>query len=227
MAKKIFLIILVGIISTFLIYKFCRNEEVHLFALGDSLATGMTAYNIEGYNYNDYLRDYLEKENHLHEYNNTFAVKGETSFKLLMKLINNVKVPDTDYTIQNMLSKASITTIAIGIDELGAESLKNTLDQNFILDYLSNMNSLLKEIRKCNDKKVYLIGLYKSYNITDREITDINNELEHISSKYNINFISVEEVIENSEYFFDQNKNYLNYRGQKYISEKIIASIQS
>ena len=52
MKKKLTIIIIIGIILAFLIYKLTINKKIDLLAIGDGFANGMTAFNINGYSYN-------------------------------------------------------------------------------------------------------------------------------------------------------------------------------
>ena len=61
MKKIILLTIIIGAISTFLIYKNFYHEDMNIVALGDGIALGETAFNVQGYSYNDYLKDYYEE----------------------------------------------------------------------------------------------------------------------------------------------------------------------
>ena len=78
MKKKIIALVLIGTILSVIIYFFTQKNEITLVALGDGLSLGMTPYNIEGYSYNDYLKeDYLNKHE-LKSYIHEFADKGKT-----------------------------------------------------------------------------------------------------------------------------------------------------
>lgn len=62
MKRKILLILILGVVITYVIYNLNFQNKIYFVSLGDGLATGMTAYNIEGYNYNDYIKEELEKK---------------------------------------------------------------------------------------------------------------------------------------------------------------------
>ena len=61
MKYKILTIILLGTVLTSIIYVTTREEKKNILAIGDGLSSGMTALNVNGYNYNDYLFDKLKK----------------------------------------------------------------------------------------------------------------------------------------------------------------------
>lgn len=227
MKKKIFLIILVGILITFYIYQQNENKNIYFLSLGDGIATGMTAYNVEGYSYNDYIRDYLESEHKLEKYISGFSKTDQTIENLITTIENNYLLEEANFTIQQALSKSSIITIGIGLDELANMSLKANIPTKEIEDYKKDIEHMLKLIRNFNDKKIYLLGLYKAYNITDEELNSINSHLKSIATKYHIIYIDTENLIENPQFFLLNNSYYLNYKGHKEISNRILATINN
>lgn len=223
MKKKIILTCIIGSIITCLIYKYFKTDEMYILALGDGIALGETAYDIEGYSFNDYLKDYYEQESILKEYIHEFAEVEETTETLKMKINNNYTLESTNVSIQQAISKSKILTLAIGMYELNN---KKEITSKEINKYLKNMETILKVIRKWNDKKIIVLSLYPSKKIKKEKITEINEEIKKLCEKYQVNYINIENIIEKKDFFFD-NKNYqLNYRGHRYISEKILESLE-
>ena len=222
MKKKIIMIILIGIIATFLIYKFNIQEKIYFLSLGDGLATGMTAYNIEGYNYNDYIRDELEKKEKLEEFIHEFSKTGQTVENLITTIENNYELKELDLTIQQALAKSSLMTIAIGIDELASNSLKANIPTKEKEKYLSDMKRLMKLIRNFNNKEIYLIGIYKVYNLNQEDINYINENLQQIAKENQMTYIDITNLIEKKEYFLTNDSYYLNYKGHQDIANRII-----
>lgn len=223
MKKKIILTCIIGSIITCLIYKYFKTDEMYILALGDGIALGETAYDIEGYSFNDYLKDYYEQESILKEYIHEFAEVEETTETLKMKINNNYTLESTNISIQQAISKSKILTLAIGMYELNN---KKEITSKEINKYLKNMETILKVIRKWNDKKIIVLSLYPSKKIKKEKITEINEEIKKLCEKYQVNYINIENIIEKKDFFFD-NKNYqLNYRGHRYISEKILESLE-
>ena len=75
MKKKLIIITILGALITIIIYNFTIDNRLKLLALGDGLANGMTAYNVSGYSYNDYIKDEFKNINQLYNYNNIFTKK--------------------------------------------------------------------------------------------------------------------------------------------------------
>lgn len=227
MKKKIIFIILIGIIITFIIYNQNKNQDIYFMTLGDGLSTGMTAYNVEGYSYNDYIRDYLESEQKLEKYITGFSKTNQTVENLITSIENNYQLEETNLPIQQALAKSELITIGIGMDELANISLKTNIPTKEIEDYKKDMDHLLKLIRNFNDKKIYLLSLYKGYNISEEELNDMNSFLKQISEKYHLIYIDIQNITENPQYFLLNNSYYLNYKGHNEIANRIISTINS
>ncbi len=218
MKKIILLTIFFGTILTFIIYKWVYHEPLDFVVLGDGIATGETAYQIEGYSFNDYLKEDLEKENKLEHYYKDFANKNETTETLLTKLKENITIEETKKSIQQTLSKAKYITLAIGMKELNQQNNLKTKD---IETYLKNMDKILTMLRIYNNKKIIVISLYPTKNMKEEKIKGINEELEKICNTHQATWIDIQNIINNKSYFFDNTSYFLNYKGHKYISEQI------
>lgn len=224
MKKKLIGIVSIGVLLTFIIYKNFHYETMRIVGLGDGLALGQTAYEVQGYGYNDYLRDFYEKNSILEEYITEFININETSETLKIKIGNNYGIESMNITIQQAISKAKILTLSIGMIEL---NIKNELKSKDIENYLNNMEKILHLLRIYNEKKIFLISLYPSKKISKEKIRSINQSLEEICKKNNIIFINIEDINTHQEFFFNEKSFYLNYKGHRYISEKIIEKMSS
>lgn len=227
MKYKILIILLIGTILTSAIYFNSEKNEINLLALGDGISTGMTSYHVEGYDFNDYLTEYLNESKKLDKYYKFFNETDETLNTLITKIDNNVNNIEQKIKIKQAIKKADIITLAIGMDELNNYASKSNLGSTKINGFLKKYNELLKKIRNLNDKKIFVIGLYNSNKINISKIEKINIELENITKKYNCEFIDIENITEYKEFFTLNNNYYLNYKGQKYIYEIIKNKIES
>ena len=217
MKKKIILTILLGAVITYFIYQKFYHEEMNIVTLGDSISLGMTPYNVEGYSFNDYLKDIYENNN-LEEYITEFSSINETTETLLLKIQNNYTLESTNLQIQQAIAKANILTLSLGIDELSSKSIIKTKDME---GYIKNMEKIIKLLRIYNDKSIFLISLYPTNKLKKDKISDINNKLKEICHENNIIFIDIESISDNQEYFFEKDYYHLNYKGHRYISNLI------
>ncbi len=225
MKKKLILISVIGIIAIILIYYSTINNKVKLLSLGDGLASGMTAYNVNGYSYTDYLKDYFKKQKHLQSYNNIFTEANLTSAELL----ENIKQNKENYlngkkiTIQQAIKEANVIVLAIGLDELAQKSLNAKITTKDLNDFYSNIKEILTNIRKINREKIILIGLYQAYDIND--VVKINENLANIAKDFECDFLDISKVVNNDEYYFNDTSYYLNYKGHKKASVELIKLI--
>lgn len=225
MKLKLSIVILLGTIITIIIYNITQNDKLKLLALGDGVASGMTAYNINGYSYNDYLKDDFKDKNQLQSYNNVFTSQKLTIRELIDNINNNVSknIGGEHIPIQQAIKDANVLTLAIGMDELTNYSLNKKLTRKVINKYLEDYKELINLIKKINREKIIMLGFYPTYELTDIEY--INKELKLIAETNNFEFIDISRIVQNKEYYFNDSSYYLNYKGHKAISDAILKVI--
>jgi len=225
MKNKLLVICILGVMAIIFIYYGTINNKVRLLSLGDGFASGMTAYNVNGYSYADYLKDYYKKENNLENYNNIFPEANLTSEQLYNNIKKNIKKSynSKNIAIQQAIKEANVIIISVGLDELSSKSLYNKVTSKDLNNYYNNINNILKIIRKINNEKVILLGLYQAYNI--KEVDKINKNLNKLAISNNCEFLDVSKTIVNEEYFFNNTSYYLNYKGHKKVNEELIKLI--
>lgn len=219
MRKKIILTILVGSVLTFFIYKIFYHEDMNIMTLGDGVGTGLTAYNVKGYSYNDYLKDYYEKNSILKEYITEFSNAEETTETLILKLQNNYTLESTGLSITQAISKAKILTVSIGMNEL---SHKMEIETEEIETYINNIEKIFKLLRIYNKKEIFLTSLYETSFLNNTKVTEINNRLKQLCDTYQVHYIDITDILKNKKYIFNNTSFYFNYRGHRYISEEIL-----
>lgn len=226
MKYKIFIIILLGTLFTAIIYFHTDKDNLNVLALGDGISTGMTPYHIEGYDYNDYLIEYLNENNKLENYYKNFNEVDETASSLLNKINNNIENIDKKIKIKQAIKEADIITITLGMDELNNYAKKNNLGSTKINGYLNKYEEVLKVLRKLNDKSIYLISLYKTSLVNETKVQKINESLQNLAKQYNITYLNIEDIVEHQEFFISKKEYYLNYKGQEYIFNKIKENLE-
>ena len=224
MAKKLVIIILIGVILSFGIYKITFNDKLNLLALGDGIARGMTAYNVNGYSYNDYIKDYFKEIEKFQSYNNIFTKKNLTTEELNKMIKRNIsqEINGEIITIQQAISQANVITIGIGMDELANASINKVPSQKVVNDYYLQIKELLTLVKKYNNKKVIVLSLYDAFEL---KTNDINNQLKNIVEENNCIFLDITTLITNSEYYFSPLSYYFNYKGHKNISDAILKMV--
>ena len=186
----------------------------------------MTPYHIEGYDYNEYLAEYLNENKRLENYYKNFNEIDETASNLMNKINNNIENIDQKIKLKQAIKEADIITISLGMDELNNYAKKNNLGSTKINGYLTKYEEVVKNVRSLNNKKIYIIGLYPSTLINETKIVKINEGLKKLAKQYSIEYIDIESIVEQEEFFKSKNDYYLNYKGQEYIFSKIKETIE-
>ena len=149
--RKIIIIFSVIITLTFIIYKANANNLIDYMSIGDSFDLGINSYGNNTYSYRDYLKNYLNNNNLLH---NTSFYYSKTNYKI-EDLLNDIKINkeiiynDKTYNIKKELREADLITIAIGLDELISirETDNITSDIYIKVDkFIKNMEELVNNI---------------------------------------------------------------------------------
>ena len=221
---KLLIIIIIGSIMAILIHNDKKNDKVTLVAIGDSLSVALTPYGVNGTSFTDYLYEELSKQNKLKNYNYDYSYNHLT-IKELNELIEKNNV-DSGIPIKQLLSKANVITIAIGIDELADISIKRDIDNEDINNYITEYEIFLQSIREFYHNRIYLIGLYQVYSLTRNNIIDLNKKLRILSGKYNAYFIDIFPYTLDKDYYFSNDNYFLNYRIHKKISSIILNSLK-
>ena len=219
MKKKIIIITILAIFFSILIYFYTKKDEINIVALGDSLALGMTPYNIEGYSFNDYLKEDYKNKHKLNKYIYEFSNQKTIIKELIYEIKENksLMIKNEKIEIQRAINEADILTIAIGMDELANDHITTKIKKEFKED----LEELLSMIKMLNKNKVVIIGHYKTKYHDNLEIAKINAIIRDISLTNNFKFIEINNILNNNNYYLDKNNYYLNYLGHKKIYEEI------
>ncbi len=215
---KLLLIIVSGIIITIIINSITLKNKITLVSLGDGFSLGMTPYNVAGSSFNDYLKEILDENNKLDEYNNEFSQAHLKIHELNEILEDNTLGKFTRIPIKQTIAKAEILTISIGLDELADASLEGNITIDILENYLKEYNNLLETIRNFYDKKIIIIGLYPAYNFDRNDAIEVNNSLKKLAGEFNSQFLDILPFYLNNEYFLDKTSYYMNYKAHEKIA---------
>lgn len=207
---KIFLFIILLIIIIVLIYYNFYNNKQNLLVLGSNLTK-------EDIKYYDYVKLYLENNNLLKTYDNSY-VKDNYLIKDLTKDIynnNKVYINNKEHNIKALLAKANIVLIGLNNNEL-----KNDYKSCDIL--LKNIEDLLNQVNIYKKDKVYVLGFYDdSYN---KYVTYVNNKLKQLIIDYKMTYIDINSIVNNSDGLNEDNNLSLNLNNK--IGNKIIKKLE-
>ncbi|MBE6139374.1 MAG: SGNH/GDSL hydrolase family protein [Firmicutes bacterium] len=213
--KKIIFTILVVLI-TFLIYFFNRSEKIYYVSLGDYLSYGINNFKNVNNSYSNNIKEY-HKQN-LDKYVNYSSYDDYRVMDLINDINYNKTViyEDKEYKLQNLLIKANLITISIGMNDLIYKSNYDTDLYEYTDDLLKDIESLLILIRKYNKDEIYFLSFY---NVIGNEnlIEYANKRLEIICNKNKIKLVDISLL---NNYIID--KLYPTNDGYMYITNKIL-----
>lgn len=209
--KKIIMTILV-IITIFLIYSFNISEKTYYVSLGDFLSFGINNFENVDNSYSSNIKNHYK--NNLQNYVNY----SNTDDYRVMDLINDINYnkivifENKEYKLQNLLIKANLMTISIGMNDL---IYRKNLDYDYIDNLLNDINDLLVLIRKYNKDKIYFLGFYNIINNQDM-IDYANKKLRTICNNNKINYVDISNL---DSYIMNV---YPTNDGYTYITDKIL-----
>ena len=219
--KKILTIIIV-LLSVFLIYLGFKDKEIYYFSMGDSLANGINSYNAKDYGYADYVKDSLEVKKYV-----SFTNNNKRSIDFVKDIEDNIKIDDKN--IQNILIKADIITLSVGMNDLFSNvTFNNDFSVNDLYtkfeEVTVDLENLFKLLRTYSKEDIIYIGIYNCLkeNSLDEFFIYANEQLKKLCDNYKITYLDIYNEFNDSTYFDNPNSYFPNKAGYKLISSKII-----
>lgn len=222
---KLALIILMGIVFTYIIDHEVQETKINIVAIGDSLAIGMTAYDVVGTSFNDYLKEYYEEKHLLGTYNNEFSKSHLSINEINSAIEKNQQGNRTHIPIEQTIASASILTLSIGLDELIDYSFHSEITQEVITDFISSYHNLLAKIRTFYHHKIIIIGLYPGYNLEKSAVVELNKQLSKLAVEYKAKYLDILAIADNSNYYLSPTSYHLSYKAHQAIYEEILEII--
>ena len=208
--KKAILILFIFLSCYFVYYFTCDNKLFYL-NIGDGLAMGLNNNNIQSEGYAGRLKNYLINEEKLDGYNNSFVNKDYriTDINNMIKCHDKVLVNNDEFTINELLKKADIITISVGMNELYYKLfLNNDNIYEYIDNMISDMNDLLVNINKYNKNKVFVLGYYNITNSNYDVFTYLNYNIKKLVEDYNYIYVNIDNLFKNNDNIYPNNDGY-------------------
>ena len=145
MKKIIFLVFIFFIV--FLIYYFNADEKTYYLSLGDYLSYGIDSFENTNNGYSENIKN--KYQNNLENYVNYSTYDDYR----VMDLINDINYNKTvvynnkEYKLQNLLVKANLITVSIGMNDL---IYKKNLNYDYVDSLIKDIEDLLTLIKKYN-----------------------------------------------------------------------------
>jgi hypothetical protein len=208
--KKILLLSLVFLI-VFVIYYFNADKKTYYLSIGDYLSYGIDNFdNINGYSENI-------KNNYKNNLKNYVNYSTYDDYRV-MDLINDInynkelKYNNKEYKLQNLLIKANLITLSIGMNDL---IYKKNIDYDYVDSLLDDIDKLFILIRKYNKDQIYFLSFYDVIN-NPNLILYTNKKLESLCIKNNIKYVDISNL---NNYIINK---YPTKEGYMYITDRVL-----
>lgn len=229
--KKI-IILLLCLLSVFLIFVFSSSPKLNYLAIGDTLTRGINSYDVIGYGYNDYVKNYLKRNDLLRSFNTDYYNNSIIGFE--NDIINNktIIINDQEYYLKKLLRESDLLIISLGMDELAYYFNEDVSYVHQEFDkMLVNLEDFIKVVSEYAKNDIVFIGYYNPTKNYTSDIDElfyyIEDSLIKMLKKYNVDYISIYEDVKRGNYL-DNNENYhLNTKGYLMIANKIIDHIEN
>ena len=229
--KKI-IILLLCLLSVFLIFVFSSSPKLNYLAIGDTLTRGINSYDVIGYGYNDYVKNYLKRNDLLRSFNTDYYNNSIIGFE--NDIINNktIIINDQEYYLKKLLRESDLLIISLGMDELAYYFNEDVSYVHQEFDkMLVNLEDFIKVVSEYEKNDIVFIGYYNPTKNYTSDIDElfyyIEDSLIKMLKKYNVDYISIYEDVKRGNYL-DNNENYhLNTKGYLMIANKIIDHIEN
>ena len=99
------------------------------------------------------------------------------------------------------------------------------LNKENIQKFIYNYDNLLFYLRKNSDAKINIIGFYENSYLNKASVIVLNANVANIAKKYDSNFININDLLYNKEYFLNKKDYYFNYKAHKIIADMIVNSL--
>ena len=215
--KKIIFIVFV-IFTVLFIYSLNAKEKIYYASIGDHLSYGINNFNRINNSYSDNIKKYYK--NSLNNYVNYSNINDYRVTDLISDINYNkvVKFKNHEYKLQNILVKANLITLSIGMNDI---ITKKNITYDYVDSVLKEIDNLFKIIRKYNKDKIYFLGFYDVIN-NKKIIEYANRRAEKICIKNKINYVNIEKL---SDYIISDI--YPTDDGYKYITDQVFTLLKS
>ena len=229
MKKIIFLIILS--LSLFGIYILFDNPKINYLSIGDSLIIGVNPYNIEGYGYNNYVKNYLERNDKLLSFNNYYYNNSIMGLTLDIKDNRTIVADNKEFFLKKVLRESDLVVISTGMDEL-SYNYQDDMNSNYrYFDKMySDIEDLIIEIKKYAINDIIFIGYYNPTKVYNSDVDEyfyhINEKLSSLMNKYNIKYIDIYEEIKSGNYQDNPKNHHINTNGYLKIANLLLKYLE-
>ena len=192
--KKIFILLIICLI-VFFIYYVTKDNKVYYVSIGDYVSINNNI-------------DYGKKLEREVRYNK----KNYRTVDLIDDIESNKEITykNKKYKFANMLIKADIIVLSIGMNDLLFYDLVNDNMYVYIDDILMDLDKVLSLVKYYSKEKVYI---YNYFGFDDKFLDYANKRLDDLAKEYNVGVIDISRI---------KNRKKLSDKDYKYIEKELI-----
>ena len=192
--KKIFILLIICLI-VFFIYYVTKDNKVYYVSIGDYVSINNNI-------------DYGKKLEREVRYNK----KNYRTVDLIDDIESNKEIiyKNKKYKFANMLIKADIIVLSIGMNDLLFYDLVNDNMYVYIDDILMDLDKVLSLVKYYSKEKVYI---YNYFGFDDKFLDYANKRLDDLAKEYNVGVIDISRI---------KNRKKLSDKDYKYIEKELI-----
>lgn len=228
--KKI-MILLFCILSVFLVFVFSKDNKLNYLSIGDTLTRGINSYDLIGYGYNDYVKNYLKRNNLLRNFNTNYYNNSIIGFEDDIKNNKTLLINDNEYYLKKVLRESDLLVVSLGMDELAYYFNDDIDDIHQHFDkMLVNLEDFINAVVEYAKNDIIFIGYYNPTKNYTSDIDElfyyIDDKLMTMLNKHDIHYISIYEKVKGGKYLDNDNNYHLNTKGYLMIANEIIEYIE-
>lgn len=224
--KKIVLIIII-FLGLFYIYHLFDHHKINYVSIGDGLIQGKNSLGQLNYGYNDFIKDYLIKTNHLASFNNSYYSSKISDLTDDIKNNRTIWNGNNEFFVKKVLRESDVLVISIGMEELSHNYNKYNMESNIMMfeKIYNDVEKLIFEIKKYAHGIILFVGYYNPTIYYDSKadsfFCNLNIRLNRLMMTNRILYIDMYEIVKENHYKDNLDTPFLNTRGYARLAEII------
>ena len=188
-------ILLITIFIIYLIYSLFNVKKANYVSISDEMFN----------DYNGYLKEYLVNSNRLNDFNDYFNSSSITNLYKDIRNNRTIRKNNNEYYLKKVLRESDVLIISVGMKELSDNFDKYDMSKNNIYfnELYSNIDRLIKEIKKYAYGTIIFIGYFNPTNYYDANIDrffyDINIKLNKLMMDNNNIYLDLYETVKENK----------------------------
>ena len=213
--KKIIIILFLFCLlyACYYIYKVTENDNLDIVLIGDKVVD------------NPYLKDIGK----IDKINNDF-VDRDFMIKDMVNIIKynqELDIGNKEESIHQLLMNSDMVIISLGMNDIYYKLNDNTKEiYTYLNEMIDNYEIILKEIKRYDYQKVYVLGYYNISNRYNDIFSYVNYKLKNMVKEYGYEYLDLNKILNNKGEFYEKKDNfYLNKAGYREIYKLIVENL--